>query len=72
MRIDPDSGRTVWRISAGKPLSAGPGADETLVVVATDKGDVLAFDPDGKPQWTARVVERSDRAAGGQPRASSS
>lgn len=55
VRIEPESGRTVWRISAGKPLSAGPGADETLVVVATDKGDVLAFGPDGKPQWTARV-----------------
>lgn len=55
VRIDPDSGRTVWRISAGKPLSAGPGADDTIVVVATDKGEVLAFGPDGKPQWTARV-----------------
>ncbi len=55
VRIDADSGRTVWRIAAGKPLSAGPGADATLVVVATDKGDVLAFDPDGKAQWTARV-----------------
>jgi outer membrane protein assembly factor BamB len=54
-RIEPESGRTVWRISAGKQLSAGPGADETVVVVATDKGEVLAFRPDGKPQWTARV-----------------
>jgi outer membrane protein assembly factor BamB len=55
VRVDPDSGRTVWRVSAGKPLSAGPGADETIVVVATDKGEVLAFGTDGKPQWTARV-----------------
>ena len=56
VRIDPDSGRTVWRIPAGKPLSAGPGADDTLVAVATDKGDVLAFGAaDGKPLWTARV-----------------
>ena len=55
-RIDADSGRTVWRIPAGKPLSAGPGADDSLVAVATDKGDVLAFAAaDGKPQWTARV-----------------
>jgi outer membrane protein assembly factor BamB len=55
VRLDPATGRTVWRASAGKPLSAGPGADATLVVVGTDKGDVLAFDPDGKPLWTARV-----------------
>ena len=55
MRIEPDSGRTVWRISAGKPLSAGPGADGKLVAVATDKGDVLAFDTDGKPLWSVAV-----------------
>jgi len=55
VRLDPATGRTVWRVSAGKPLSAGPGADATLVVVGTDKGDVLAFEPDGKPLWTARV-----------------
>ena len=55
VRIEPDTGRTVWRISAGKSVSAGPGADETLVVVATDKGDVLAFDPSGKAQWSAKV-----------------
>ena len=55
IRIEPETGRTVWRISAGKALAAGPGADTTLVVVATDKGDVLAFDPDGKALWTSRV-----------------
>ncbi len=55
LRIDSVTGRVVWRISAGKPLSAGVGADSTIVVVATDKGDVLAFDPDGKVLWTARV-----------------
>lgn len=55
VRIEPDTGRSAWRISAGKTLSAGPGADATLVAVATDKGDVLAFDPDGKALWTSSV-----------------
>lgn len=55
VRVDPATGATAWRISAGMPLHAGPGADDTLVAVGTDKGDVLAFDPDGKPLWTARV-----------------
>jgi outer membrane protein assembly factor BamB len=55
VRIEPDGGRIVWRVAAGKPLSAGPGADGTLVVVATDRGDVLAFSPDGKPMWNTVV-----------------
>jgi outer membrane protein assembly factor BamB len=55
-RIDPDSGRVVWRVSAGRSISAGPGADDTRVVVGTDKGEVLAFDTAaGKPLWTAHV-----------------
>lgn len=55
MRVDPATGRVEWKISAGHPLSAGPGAATSLVVVGTDKGDVLAFDADGKARWTARV-----------------
>jgi len=54
-RLEAATGRSVWRIAAGKPLSAGVGADATLVVVGTDKGDVLAFDTDGKPLWQARI-----------------
>jgi outer membrane protein assembly factor BamB len=56
VRIERDTGRTVWRVAAGRPLSAGPGADNARVVVGTDKGDVIAFDPgDGKAAWTSRV-----------------
>jgi outer membrane protein assembly factor BamB len=56
-RVDPASGRSVWRASAGKTLSAGPGADANVVVVGTDKGEVLAFDAaNGQPKWTARVA----------------
>ena len=55
-RIDPATGRTVWRTSAGRTLSAGPGANASVVVVGTDKGDVLAFDAaTGNPKWTARA-----------------
>ena len=55
MRVDPATGATVWRIDAGKRLAAGVGADATLIAVGTDKGDVLAFDTDGKPQWQAKI-----------------
>jgi outer membrane protein assembly factor BamB len=54
-RFDPANGRMVWRISAGRSLSAGVGADANVVVVGTEKGDVLAFGPDGTPKWTAKV-----------------
>lgn len=55
MRLDPASGRVVWRVNAGQKLSAGPGADDSLVAVGTDKGDVLAFDTNGKALWNARI-----------------
>lgn len=51
-----DNGGQVWRINAGKAISGGVGADGRLVVVATAKGDVLAFDSSGKAMWTARVT----------------
>ena len=51
-----DAGRQVWRISAGQPLSAGVGSDGNLVVVATPKGEVLAFEAaTGREIWKARV-----------------
>ena len=56
VRIDPATGRQVWRTSAGRTLSGGVGADALAVVVGSDKGDVLAFSPDdGKALWSARV-----------------
>lgn len=50
-----EGGAAVWRISAGQPVSGGVGTDGSLVVVGTPKGEVLAFDADGKPVWRARV-----------------
>jgi outer membrane protein assembly factor BamB len=55
MRLDPASGRVEWKTSAGEALSAGPGADASLVVVGTAKGDVRAFDAAGKARWSVRV-----------------
>ncbi|MEO5701047.1 MAG: outer membrane protein assembly factor BamB [Casimicrobiaceae bacterium] len=54
-RFDAATGRQAWRVSAGKSLSAGVGANADLVVVGTSKGEVLAFDAQGKPRWQARV-----------------
>jgi outer membrane protein assembly factor BamB len=56
MRLDPATGRAVWRASAGRTLSAGVGADASIVVVGSDKGDVIAFDADGKQLWAVKVA----------------
>ena len=53
--VDQASGKLNWRVSAGKPLSSGIGADASLVVVGTDKGEVLAFDASGKAVWQSKV-----------------
>jgi outer membrane protein assembly factor BamB len=53
--VDPATGAQRWRSSAGTPLSAGVGADANLIVVGTDKGDVLAFDTGGKSLWQTKV-----------------
>ncbi|HUN94554.1 MAG TPA: outer membrane protein assembly factor BamB [Burkholderiaceae bacterium] len=56
VRLDPSSGRVVWRVDAKSPLSAGVGSDGTTVAVATAKGEVLAYGSDGKPRWKAQVA----------------
>jgi outer membrane protein assembly factor BamB len=53
--VDPATGRQNWRIKADKALQAGVGASPSVVVVGTDKGDVLAFDSAGKALWQAKV-----------------
>ena len=51
-----DKGQQVWRISSEKHLSGGFGSDGKVVVVGSDKGDVLAFaSSDGHALWTAKV-----------------
>ena len=55
VRVDPATGAQRWRSNAGKPLSAGVGADASIVVVGTNKGEVLAFDANVKPLWQAKV-----------------
>jgi outer membrane protein assembly factor BamB len=56
VRIDLSSGREVWRIETGKPLSAGVGVGDGLVLAGTPKGEVLAFQvADGKLAWSAML-----------------
>lgn len=53
--FDVSSGRQVARIEAGQRISGGVGSSSTMVLVGTTKGEVLAFDRDGKSLWKARL-----------------
>ncbi|HEV8503430.1 MAG TPA: outer membrane protein assembly factor BamB [Casimicrobiaceae bacterium] len=55
VRLDPATGRVVWRISVDMRLSAGVGADAAAAVVGTEFGDVIAVSPDGKIAWKSKV-----------------
>ena len=55
MRVDTATGRVAWRINVGARLSAGVGADATIEIVGTERGDVIAITPDGKPAWKAKL-----------------
>jgi outer membrane protein assembly factor BamB len=50
-----EGGRLVTRIDAKSKLSGGVGAAENIVVVASNKGEVLAFDPAGRALWKSSV-----------------
>ncbi len=55
-RFDGDTLKERWRVDAGKKLSGGVGAADNVVVVGTQKGEVLAFDYAGQALWQARVT----------------
>ncbi len=51
-----DDGKQTWKISAEQPLSGGVGADDSMVVVGSPKGDLLAFSSsDGKLLWKSKT-----------------
>ena len=55
-RFDAANGKQVWRTNSGVRLSAGVAVDGDLVLVASNKGDVLAYGLDGKERWRATVT----------------
>ncbi len=56
VKLDIASGRELWRVEAGQPLSAGVGFGEGLVLVGTPKGELIAYKAaDGGVAWKARL-----------------
>jgi outer membrane protein assembly factor BamB len=54
-RFDAATGKQAWRVDTKQQLSGGVGADAGLIVVASRKGAVLAYDTKGKPAWKSQV-----------------
>lgn len=55
-RFDSANLQEKWRIDTGKKITGGVGAADNVVVVGTSKGEVLAYDDNGKALWQARVT----------------
>ena len=54
-RVDRATGKQVWRTESGIMVSGGVGSGEGLVLIGSDKGDVLAYGEDGKLRWKSKV-----------------
>jgi outer membrane protein assembly factor BamB len=55
MRLDRATGKEVWSINTGIVVSGGVSSGDGMVFVGSDKGDVLAYDEDGKLKWKSLV-----------------
>lgn len=55
VKLDADTGKQVWRVSADQKFSAGVGLGANLVLLGTSTGHVLAYDQQGKLLWKSRV-----------------
>ena len=53
IKLDAASGKIEWRVETGSRLSTGPGSDGRLVVVGSQRGEVVALDANGKLVWKA-------------------
>ncbi|MFM9835756.1 MAG: outer membrane protein assembly factor BamB [Methylophilaceae bacterium] len=55
LKLDAPTGKQIWRVKATEPISGGVGAGGGLVLVGSNKGNVLAFDLNGKQLWKSKV-----------------
>ena len=50
-KLQRENGRQIWRIDSGFTITGGVGAGDGLVLVGGEKGEVAAYDADGKLRW---------------------
>jgi outer membrane protein assembly factor BamB len=56
VKVDNSNGRQIWRVKVGEPISGGVGAEAGMVMVGTSKGNVYAYDVDGKLLWKSKLT----------------
>lgn len=54
-RLDRTTGKQVWRAETGFAITAGVGVGDGLILAGGEKGDLAAFEENGKLRWKARV-----------------
>jgi outer membrane protein assembly factor BamB len=54
-RLDRLTGKQGWRIESGMTITGGLGSGEGMLLIGSDKGDVLAYDEAGKLRWKGKV-----------------
>lgn len=54
-RIDRSTGRQVWRVDTGVEVSGGVGVGDSLVLIGSNKGEVLAYGEDGQLRWKSQL-----------------
>ena len=57
LALEADSGRELWRISVGGPLSAGVGSDGRFAAVVTLSGELVALEA-GQIKWRKAIGTR--------------
>ncbi len=55
LRLNPDSGEQLWRIDTGITITGGLSSSKGLILAGGEKGDVVAYDENGKLRWRSMV-----------------
>jgi len=55
IKLDPATGREIWRVDTKSQLSGGVGTGGGMILLGTYKGEVLAFDEAGNALWQSQV-----------------
>lgn len=54
-KLDANNGNQVWSVNVGEPISGGVGIGGGLVLVGTKRGNLFAYDVNGKQVWASQL-----------------